>query len=234
MSIAKHDVTMTLLWMREGTKHLLAIVASIPDGEFGGESRLPRWSKAHVVGHVARNAEALARLATWAGTGAETPMYADRAQRAAEIEESARQPPHVLRASVATTADLLDATLGRLTPGQWRATVKSALGREIPAAEIPWMRIREVWLHAVDLTGDASVLDIPDGVVDLLLDDVCTALSTKDNCPAVTVAPMDRAAVWRLGAGEPRTVARGTAAELAGWLTGRLRRPTLPPLPTWL
>lgn len=234
MSGAKHEVTATLPWMRAGTEHLLTVVASLSDGEFGGESRLPGWSKAHVIGHVARNAEALARLATWARTGAETPMYADRAQRAAEIEESAVQPPHVLRASLATTADLLDAALGRLAPDHWTATVRSALGREIPAAEIPWMRIREVWLHAVDLTGDAAVHEIPDGVVDLLLDDVCAGLSTKENCPDVTVAPTDRAAVWRLGPGEPRTVARGSAAELVGWLTGRLRRPAIPPLPTWL
>ncbi len=70
----KHDVCLTLPWMREGTKHVLAVVESLLDSEFRTASRLPGWSKAHVVGHVARNAEALTRLAVWARTGVETPM----------------------------------------------------------------------------------------------------------------------------------------------------------------
>jgi maleylpyruvate isomerase len=39
-----------------------------------------------------------------------------------------------------------------LTAARWEAGVRSALGRAIPAAELPWMRIREVWLDA-DLAG---------------------------------------------------------------------------------
>jgi maleylpyruvate isomerase len=230
----KHDVSVTLPWMRQGTKHFLAVVASLSDGEFRAGSWLPGWSKAHVIGHVARNAEALTRLATWARTGVETPMYADRDQRAAEIEESAACPPHELRESVVDTAERLDDELGRLDPGRWTAPVRSALGRSIPAAEVPWMRIREVWLHAADLGDDALLGDIPGGVVDLLLADVCTALSKKDGCPDVAVLPTDRNAESRLGTGDPRAVARGSAAELVGWLTGRLARPDLPPLPGWL
>ncbi|MEV6873081.1 maleylpyruvate isomerase family mycothiol-dependent enzyme [Amycolatopsis sp. NPDC051128] len=230
----KHDVSRTLPWMRQGTEHFLAVVASLPDGEFRAASRLPGWSKAHVVGHVARNAEALTRLATWARTGVETPMYTDRAQRAAEIEESASRPPGELRASVVDTAERLDASLVRLDAVGWSALVRSALGRTIPAAEVPWMRIREVWLHAADLGDDALLGEIPDGVVDLLLSDVCTALSKKDGCPDVAVAPSDRNAVWRLGTGDPRAIARGSAAGLVGWSTGRLPRPDLPPLPGWL
>lgn len=230
----KHDISVTLPWMRQGTKRFLAVVSSLSDGEFRAASRLPGWSKAHVVGHVARNAEALTRLATWARTGVETPMYADRDQRAAEIEESAAAPPPELRESVVDTAQRLDAELGRLGAAQWAAPVRSALGRRIPAAEVPWMRIREVWLHAVDLGDDTLLSEIPDGVADLLLDDVCAGLSTKDGCPDVVVAPADRDAEWRLGTGKARAVARGSAAELVGWVTGRLPRPDLPPLPVWL
>ncbi|MBE8515944.1 hypothetical protein ILP97_00095 [Amycolatopsis sp. H6(2020)] len=96
------------------------------------------------------------------------------------------------------------------------------------------MRIREVWLHAVDLGGDALVHEVSSGVIDLLLDDTAVALSGKDTCPDIVVAPVDRAAEWRLGTGEPRLTASGQAAELVGWLTGRLRRSDLPPLPAWL
>jgi maleylpyruvate isomerase len=227
----KHDISVTLPWMGHGTKHLLVVVASLPDGEFRASSRLPGWSEAHVIGHVARYAEALTRLATWARTGIETPMYADRTQRATEIEKSAAASPAELRAFLADTAERLDAELGRLDPDGWTAQVRSALGRRIPAAEVPWMRIREVWLHAVDLGSDRLLHEIPDGVIDLLLDDVCAALSAKDGCPDVLVGPADRNTRWRLGPGEPHSIARGTAAELTGWLSGRLRRPDLPSLP---
>lgn len=230
----KHDVSLTLPWMRLGTKHFHAVVESLSDGDLRAASRLPGWSKAHVIGHVARNAEALTRLATWARTGVETPMYADPAQRAAEIEASAKCPPHELRRSVADTAERLDAELGRLEPDRWAAPVRSALGRSIPAAEVPWLRIREVWLHAADLGDDALLGDIPDDVVDLLLVDVCTSLSERDGCPGVAVVPTDRNAESWLGTGHRRAVARGAAAELLGWLTGRLARPDLPSLPRWL
>lgn len=228
----RHDTAATLPWMRDGTAHLLGVVGKLDDEAFAEPSTLPGWTRGHVIGHVARNAEALHRLTVWAATGEETPMYADREQRAAEIERSATLPPAVLRDDLARTAEVLDGALATLAPGRWQAQVRSALGRAIPAAEVPWMRIREVWLHAVDL--GATVDDLPSGVVDLLLDDVSTALSGKDDCPAVELAPTDRSRSWRLGGGESTTVVAAPAAEVVGWLTGRVTAPDRPPLPRWL
>ena len=94
------------------------------------------------------------------------------------------------------------------------------------------MRVREVWMHAADLDHGATVDDLPDGVLDLLLDDVTAALSAKPDCPPALIAPVDRSRVWRLGSGGPRVEA--SAADLAGWLTGRVGRPDLPSLPRWL
>ena len=229
----RHDVAATVPWMREGTARLLAVVDKLDDDDLRGPSTLPGWSRAHVIGHLTRNAEALVRLATWAQTGVETPMYADREQRAAEIERSAALPADTLRAQLTDTAAALDTALTRLTAAQWEAEVRSALGRAIPAAELPWMRIREVWLHAVDLNTDARMDDLPAEVVDLLLDDVTTALSARDDCPALHLTPTDRDRTWPLG--EPATAtASGTAADLAGWLTGRITAPDRPALPRWL
>ncbi|HKS44512.1 MAG TPA: maleylpyruvate isomerase family mycothiol-dependent enzyme [Amycolatopsis sp.] len=231
-----HDTAITLPWMREGTTRLLDLVTTLDDTGLRAASGLPGWSRAHVVGHLARNAEALTRLATWARTGIENPMYADPGQRADEIEQSASLPAAELRRQLRATADVLDTALSSLTTAQWSAPVRSALGRRIPAAEIPWMRIREVWLHAADLTATPSLASMPDGALDLLLDDTTTTLSRKPDCPAVVVAPGDRDRTWRL---QPDIPAADTitapAAEIAGWLTGRLPgRPGWPPLPRWL
>ncbi|WP_158852681.1 maleylpyruvate isomerase family mycothiol-dependent enzyme [Saccharothrix deserti] len=235
----RHDFEATLPWMREGTGTLLAVVDELTDDDLRAPSRLPGWTRAHVVGHLARNAEALTRLATWARTGVESPMYAGRDQRALEIEQSAGLPADVLRSEVAGTAVTLDKALGELTGEQWNAEVRSALGRAIPAAEVPWMRIREVWLHAVDLDAGVTADDLPAGVVDLLIDDVAAALTAKEGCPSVDLAPTDRARRWHLGPAGAGTTGAATAADIAGWLTGRLAGGVAesggrPPLPRWL
>jgi maleylpyruvate isomerase len=230
--VNRHDTTRTLPWMREGTAQLLAVVDKLTDEDLRGPTALPDWTCAHVVGHVARNAEALHRLAMWARTGVETPMYADREQRAAEIERSATYPAARLREELASTAEVLDDALDVLAPAQWQAPVRSALGRAIPAAEVPWMRIREVWLHAVDL--GAAMDDLPSGVVDLLLDDVSAALSAKPGCPSLTLHPTDRDRTWSLGGNPPCRTVTASAADLAGLLTGRVTVADRTALPRWL
>lgn len=230
----RHDTAVTLPWMREGTTHLMGIIDGLGDEGFAGHSALPGWTRGHVVGHIARNAEALHRLTIWASTGEETPMYSDREQRSAEIERSSTLPPGTLRQDLAHTAEVLDRALAALTPVQWQAQVRSALGRAIPASEVPWMRIREVWLHAVDLGVGATLDDLPRGVIDLLLDDVTAALSTKDGCPALELVASDRGRAWQLGAAPSTGTVTDTAVALAGWLTGRTPAGSRPALPRWL
>jgi maleylpyruvate isomerase len=208
--------------MGAGTELLTRAVGALPDDALRAPSALPGWTRAHVVAHVARNAEALTRLATWARTGIETPMYPSREARAAEIESSAQNPVAVLRAELVTTAEELDAALAALDETTWQAEVRSALGRPIPAAEIPWMRVREVWLHAVDLDAGVSVAEIAPDVVDTLLDDSTGTLSAAEGCPSAVLAPTDRDRTWTLGpaSDEPLQV-RGEAARVLGWLVGR-------------
>jgi maleylpyruvate isomerase len=221
--VDRQDTTVTLPWMGAGTEFLGRIVGALPDDAFRAQSALPGWSRAHVVAHLARNAEALSRLANWARTGVETPMYADREQRAAEIESSAQAPVESLRRELVSTADELDAALAALDDTAWRAEVRTALGRAVPAAEVPWMRVREVWLHAIDLDAGAAVADLPSEIVDALLDDVTATLSSRGDCPTVRLVPVDRDRTWPLGP-EPdeRSVeVRGDAAWVLGWLIGR-------------
>ena len=237
---ARHDIGRTREWMRDGEQFAAATLRQIPDAELYVPSLLPGWSRAHVIGHLARNAEALTRLAAWARTGVETPMYRDREQRAAEIQAASALPAGVLRRDLDRTAKDLERALDMLDGQSWHAQVRSALGRTIPAAEIPWMRVREVWLHTVDLDADASLADLPAEVVDALLDDVTATLSARDGCPTIRLEPTDRDRHWQLGPGDG-TMARSTAAGLLGWLTGRDRHGRitspdgrLPVVPRWL
>ncbi|MBO8191751.1 maleylpyruvate isomerase family mycothiol-dependent enzyme [Streptomyces oryzae] len=232
----RHDLTATLPWMREGTALLLGVADRLTDTDLRAPSSLPGWTRAHVIGHVARNAEALVRLATWARTGIPVPMYADREQRAAEIESSAALPPDVLREQLRSTAAELDDALAALDATTWQAEVRSALGRTIPAAEIPWMRVREVWLHAVDLAAGTTFTDFSAALTDTLLDDVTTTLSARPGCPSVRLSPTDRDRTWEFGPTTADAPARAEApaAALLAWTTGRAPRAEPVALPTWL
>jgi maleylpyruvate isomerase len=103
------------------------------------------------------------------------------------------------------------------------------------------MRVREVWLHAVDLDAGVRMDDLPPEVVDSLLDDVAGVLSAREGCPAALLAPADRDRTWSLGPDDANALeVGGEAAEVLGWLTGRSggerlsASGELPVLPRWL
>jgi maleylpyruvate isomerase len=224
--------TTVLGWMDAGTQLFLNTVDTLTDAELDAASGLPGWDRRHVIGHVARNAEALGRLLDWASTGVETPMYASVEQRAADIEAAARQDADGLRADVHTTADAFAAKLD--AHEAWDARVRTAQGRDIPASNVPWMRSCEVWLHVVDLEAGTRVSDFPDDVVDALLNETVVWFA-KHDCPPVLLQANDRGRVWQVGTGAEATV--GTAGDLLAWLVGREDGSALsgprPQLPPW-
>ncbi len=238
--MTRPDLDTVLSWMHDGTARFEAAVDALTDDELSHPSVLPGWTRAHVVGHVGRNADALVNLLTWAATGVETPMYVSMEQRSADIEHTAARPPAELRADLLAADSRLGEAARALPAAAWSATVRSARGRDIPGAEAPWMRVKEVWIHAADLNAPARFDDLPAPLVDALLDDVAAALSARDGCPAVRLAPTDRNRHTSLGGGPAEVEVRGTAADLLGWLTGRSRAglsttaDELPDLPRWL
>ncbi|MDP9427768.1 MAG: maleylpyruvate isomerase N-terminal domain-containing protein, partial [Actinomycetota bacterium] len=72
----------------------------LTDEELDRPSLLPGWGRRHVLAHVARNADALLNLLTWARTGAETPMYPSAEARDAGIAETAALEAPRLRAEL--------------------------------------------------------------------------------------------------------------------------------------
>jgi maleylpyruvate isomerase len=237
--MVRDDPTITMPWMRAGTDLVVGAVQGLSDAELGAPSALPEWSRAHVVAHLSRNAEALVRLVHWAATGEVTPMYPNLESRAADIEATAQQPPAVLRAEVTATAALLEQRLSALDEAGWAGRVRSALGRELTAAGLPWMRIREVWLHAIDLDAGIGTAVFPPDLLVELLDDVVGVVGAKPDCPPVLLHAIDSDDRWTLGPDEPRIEVDGTLADLTGWVSGRtstgLRSADpLPTLPPWI
>ncbi|MFG3028939.1 maleylpyruvate isomerase family mycothiol-dependent enzyme [Streptomyces sp. NPDC048253] len=228
----------------KGTAAFEAAVHRLTDQGFTRPTYLPGWSRAHVVAHVARNADALVNLLTWARTGVETPMYASGGQRAREIEEGARRPAEELRAELIAAERRLAEELAALPDECWAATVRTARGREVPVSQVPWMRVREVWVHAVDLNIDTSFDDVPHDVCAALVDDVASSFAGRPDCPSVRLRSENGAHAWLLGdpAGVEPVVVSGDLPSLAAYATGRPEPgplyPTgggsLPKLPAWL
>jgi maleylpyruvate isomerase len=154
------------------TPVFLDAVDSLSEASFAEPTSLPGWTRAHVVAHVHSNAEALRRLVAWARTGEESRMYASPAQRIEEIERGARLDPEELRALVHESAAALADDLAGLTTSQLDNTVITAQGRSIAASEIPWLRCREVGVHAVDLDAGVTFRNLPDEFLAALVQDV--------------------------------------------------------------
>jgi maleylpyruvate isomerase len=229
------DLARRLEWMQQGSTAFLAQLDILADAAFRADSCLPGWTTAHLVAHVGYNARALSRLAHWARTGVETPMYTSAEARTIEIEEGAKLPTAELRALARESDEQLRADLAALT--SWDSTIVTAQGRTVPATEIPWMRTREVWIHGVDL-GGLDFEDFEDDLVDALITDITGVRQGRQQHPAVLVKPDDRGCTWQIGT-NPVTV-RGSAAALARWLAGRGTRgiytdsSALPALGRWL
>jgi maleylpyruvate isomerase len=149
-------------------------------------------------------------------------MYRDAQVRAAEIELGAAWPVPLLRAFVAHEQDRLASSLDALDPTTWEAEVVTAQGRTVPASVVPWLRARELWIHASDLHPGEGFERFPADFVDELLLDV---LSRRRAGPAW---PVRVRAIDRPYAVDPLDVVdddagriEGPAAALARWLTGR-------------
>jgi len=225
-------------WMQQGTR-LLAKETDLDDDALGEPSALSGWSRRHLLAHLAANADALGNLVRWAATGEPTPMYSSPEQRAAGIERGSRLPARDLTAWLRRSANALEEAMTDLSDEQWQASVLTAQGRTVPATEVPWLRSREVYVHAVDLATGVCFADLPPGFLAALCDDVVGKRSAGPS-PALVLAATDTGGRWELpGDGEAVTLT-GPLAEVTAYLTGRTHDLSMadgeaaPMLPGWL
>ncbi|WP_330237541.1 maleylpyruvate isomerase family mycothiol-dependent enzyme [Streptomyces sp. NBC_00525] len=211
MSATTRTLAEARAWARTGTELMLDAVAGLDEAAFAAPGLLPDWTRKHIVAHTAANADALGNLVHWAATGEETPMYASAEERAAGIAKGAGLTGDELRSWLAASAQRLAAGLDGLTEEQWRREVVTAQGRTVAATELPWMRAREVCVHAVDLgTGVVTFADLPKGFLAALVDEV-RARRAPVELPA---GPLPEVAAWLTG----RPHALTGAPELGPWL----------------
>jgi maleylpyruvate isomerase len=220
-------------WWADGEAVVGDAVQALTDDELAADSGLPGWSRAHVVAHLSRNADALLNLLTWARTGVETPMYPSRAARDAGIEATAARPPAEVRADNAEARERLARAVEDLPAEAWSAVVRSGQGAVIPASVVPFMRAKEVWVHGVDLRAGLSFTDLPADFCTALVDDVLGLFAAREQPLDVTVVATDVDRTW----GDGGTRVTGPVSAVAAWLTRSDATGLdgdVPPPPAWL
>ena len=136
----------------QATQRLLDTARIITDADLRAPSLLPGWTRAHVLAHVARNADAMRNVLGGVRTGEDRPGYASAEAREAGIEQDAGRPARELTTDLADSAMALRTVARQLADEGWQVPVRMLdPGPRFPAAELLTRRLVEVELHHGDL-----------------------------------------------------------------------------------
>ena len=133
------------------TQRLLDDARTLSEADLRAPSLLPGWTRAHVVAHVARNADAMRNVLAGARSGESRPAYASADAREAGIEQGAGLSAAELMADLAGSAMALRAVARQLPDEAWQFEVRMMDSATFPAAELLTRRLVEVELHHCDL-----------------------------------------------------------------------------------
>lgn len=197
--------------LEQSHARLDATLARLTDVQARAGSRLPGWSRGHVITHLCRNAGALRRLTLGVLSGVPAEMYpGGTPARDAAIEEGADRPATLLAADHGFAGARLLDDLRRLTPDLLDVPV--AWRRPIAARELASLRWKEVEIHHLDLDLGYTAADWPPRFVEATLSTELPALQRTGVEVRVPDLPDH---------------------EVLAWLVGRPTRAGLPALPSW-
>jgi maleylpyruvate isomerase len=205
--------------LRRADDRLHVTIAALDPALLSGPSLLPGWTRGHVLSHLARNADAMTNLLTWARTGVPTPAYPSPEARAAGIEAGAARPRDEQLADIRAAGDRFAAAVAEMPAEAWSVVFDERNG---VAAKVVWRRLKEVEIHHVDLGAGYGTADWPESFTRRLLRELVTDRPRSDGTdPCLDVHAEDTAQKLRLGDGVPGITVSGPAHALAGWLSGR-------------
>jgi maleylpyruvate isomerase len=133
------------------TQRLIDEARIITGPDLRAPSLLPGWSRAHVLAHLARGADAMRNLLIGARAGQDRPAYASPTARAADIDRSAAAGAKELLEDLADSAMALRTVARQLPDEAWRYQLHVLDGPRFPASQLLTRRLAEVELHHCDL-----------------------------------------------------------------------------------
>jgi len=212
-----NDHVRDLASVRDATERLLSAVAELDNASVTEPSRLPGWSRGHVLAHLARNADALVNVLEG------RPMHASGDARDADIERDSPRPLETQLTDLRDSAARFQRT--ESAPADWSRTVELRNGVTDSAARVPFRRWIEVELHHVDLRIGYELEDLPQEFVEREVAFLADRFSGHPEVPSTRVTDGTRA--WSTGStgrgseDDSEVTVTGPAPALLGWLAGR-------------
>jgi maleylpyruvate isomerase len=145
----------------QATQRLLDVARVITEPDLRAPSLLPGWTRAHVLAHVARNADAMRNLLAGARSGQNRAAYASAEAREADIETGSRMNAKDLAEDLAVAAMAFRTVATQLPDEAWRFPVRMLDFGPFPAADLLTRRLVEVELHHCDLGAGYGPADWP-------------------------------------------------------------------------
>jgi maleylpyruvate isomerase len=137
--------------VRQGTRRILLTVGDLTDEQAAARSRLPGWSRAEVLTHLARNADGGRGIAQSAARGEVGSQYpGGAAQRRAGIAAGRGVGAASLLADLRRSCDALMEAWMQMPDDAWDRVGRSLTGQRTQRDWV-WSRWREVEVHHVDL-----------------------------------------------------------------------------------
>jgi maleylpyruvate isomerase len=153
------------------TQRLLGTARVIAEPDLRAPSLLPGWTRAHVLTHLARGADAMRNLLVGARAGQDRPAYLSAQARAADIEQGTRLGAKELMADLADSAMALRTISKQLPDDAWQFPVRVLDSPRFPAGQLLTRRLVEVELHHCDLGAGYGPGDWPAAFAAMALDE---------------------------------------------------------------
>jgi len=205
------------------TTRYLQALTDLDDESVRQPSGLPGWTRAHVVAHLSRHADACCQVLRQAAAGEPAHLYASGDERDAGIERTVQNHdlPGLVEDAIASS--------GRLTDAFWSCTTDP----DTPYSRLPGgeptfplhtlgpRRRAEVEIHHADLdTGYLPTEWPPDFARQLVKQRQDELAARPEGCPSMVLSATDVEGLWKFGAG-PGPEIHGAVGDLAWWLVGR-------------
>ncbi|MEO8556301.1 MAG: maleylpyruvate isomerase family mycothiol-dependent enzyme [Actinomycetota bacterium] len=234
MNTSSH-LSENLALLAHETAELVRTASGLDDEALRGASLCEGWTRGHVLSHIARNADGLGNLVSWAVTGVPLAMYASPEARDEDIAIGSTRGAQVILSDLEDSAARFAEAATGLTGEPEHVEVEMRHGRKVLGGQLPTLRLMEVVFHHVDLDAGYTFADSDPGFVRRAVANSVERMKASGQAPSVTLRS-DEGDTWTIGDGVQ--VVAGSNAALLSWLTrGRgdevYSEAPLPVLPAW-
>jgi maleylpyruvate isomerase len=214
---------------------LMRTAATLDDETVRAASLCEGWTRAHVLSHLARNADGLGNLVSWAVTGTPVAMYDSPQARERDIEAGSRRSTKEIVTDLEESAARFASAATSLAGPPEQVEVEMRTGRRVLGRQLPTLRLMEVVFHHVDLHAGYTFSEADPGFVSRAVGNAVERIRAGGEAPSITLWG-DDTDTWTLGDGTEDVT--GSNGGLLLWLargdgSGVASEAPLPELPAW-